>query len=153
MNVIYIFVIHCERWVNSAWINVHFDGSFLYCAETSLCSSCLSHWLISHSTTAATLTEQRTPWTRSVYAVWSEKCFWRQIFSHCIPQHIIFAAILHSKSVCLCVCEQIQQCLDRNNQRQSDRVELQQVLRSQQSEKVRNVNQAFTLPLLLLCIV
>ncbi|GLD67147.1 capping protein, Arp2/3 and myosin-I linker protein 3-like protein, partial [Lates japonicus] len=30
----------------------------------------------------------------------------------------------------------IQQCLDRNNQRQSDRVELQQVLRTQQSEKL-----------------
>ncbi|KAK2841790.1 hypothetical protein Q5P01_011990 [Channa striata] len=30
----------------------------------------------------------------------------------------------------------IQQCLDRNNQRQSDRAELQQVLKTQQSEKV-----------------
>ncbi|KAM8751769.1 capping protein, Arp2/3 and myosin-I linker protein 2 isoform 3-T4 [Acanthopagrus schlegelii] len=30
----------------------------------------------------------------------------------------------------------IQQCLDRNNQRQSDRVELQQVFRAQQSEKL-----------------
>lgn len=34
--------------------------------------------------------------------------------------------------------EQIQQCLDRNNQRQSDRLELQQVFRTHQSEKVRN---------------
>ncbi|XP_027128545.1 capping protein, Arp2/3 and myosin-I linker protein 2 isoform X2 [Larimichthys crocea] len=33
----------------------------------------------------------------------------------------------------------IQQCLDRNNQRQSDRVELQQVFRAQQFEKVQGV--------------
>ncbi|XP_029289434.1 capping protein, Arp2/3 and myosin-I linker protein 2 isoform X2 [Cottoperca gobio] len=35
----------------------------------------------------------------------------------------------------------IQQCLDRNNQRQSDRVELQQVFRAQQSEKVQDMCQ------------
>ena len=41
--------------------------------------------------------------------------------------------------LCVCVCEQIQQCLDRNNQRQSDGLELQKAFRTQQSEKVRNM--------------
>lgn len=46
----------------------------------------------------------------------------------------------------MCVCVQIQQYLDRNNQRQIDQVESHQLFKLQQSEKVRNTRLPSCVP-------
>lgn len=164
---------------------------FLCYAGTSLCSTCLFPWPISHRVTVATLTEQKRPCTRSVclagcylrlyvFYVFRARAiyFYITVEVHvfscfllltifgqqmqtaytsnrfivlyvAIPSKFILYTVIYINCclerlllfpdvscVSLCVCVQIQQHLDRNNQRQSDSIELRQVFRTQQSEKV-----------------